>query len=124
MQEYLDQLYRWYAKSLKKIVLLFIIIVVFTLLLIYLPFANLIFTASVGFFITFISWYILFSPGTKILIIISFSVILLSAILTFVELNFFVESLGILLYLMISFISVNLFREKNDGKKKQVRNLK
>lgn len=112
MKEYLHRLHRWYEKNFRKIVLLFLVIVVFTLLLVYLPFANLILTPPLGFLIAAFSWYILFSPSRRVLTSLSLFAILLAMLLTLADLDVFAESVGMFLFLMIAFLFINLIREK------------
>lgn len=109
--KYFERFQEWYEKNFKKVVLLFLIAVIFTLLLVYMPFINLVFTSSLGFLIAVIIWYLLFAPRTRVLVFLAIGIVFLAMILTLTDLAIFSESLGIFLYLLLVFIFFNFLKE-------------
>lgn len=110
-----------YKENLDKVVLFFIIIVVFTLTVVYIPYLNILFSLINGLALVVISWYVLFHPSQKTLIIISLIALFFAYGFTFLKIVFIQEMLGNLIFLFLVFILINLIKEsiKNEDKSQQ-----
>lgn len=106
-----DFLSSWYKKNLGRIVLLLIFVVVFTLSLSYIPYLNIFVSPALGFGLSVIVWYILFYPDTRILVSLSFGVLLVAMLLSLLKIPFLAESIADVLYLFLIFILINYIRE-------------
>lgn len=106
----LTKLINWYLKSMSKLVLLFMIIVVASVTSIYVPYLNFLISPGVRMLIIFMTIYILFPLSTRILVGISMGVIAMASIFTFIELAFIAQVMGDLLYLLLVVIFVNYIK--------------
>ena len=101
----------WYKNNLEKIVLVFIILVIFTLTVAYIPYLNVLFPPSFGFLIVFLTWYLLFSPTISILAFLGIVVLGIALVSTFLELVFLAETMGEFLYILLVLIAINFFKD-------------
>lgn len=106
-----DNILFWYKNNLGKIVFLLATTVVLTLVVTYVPYLNIIIPVSVGFLISFIIWYILFSPSESLLILFSIVLLTASAVMVIMGLDFLSESLGQIIYLLLILILINDIKE-------------
>lgn len=97
----------WYKKNLGRIVLILIFVVLFTLSLSYIPYLNIFISPTLGFGLSIIVWYVLFHPNTKILISLSFGVLLITMAFSLLRIPFLAESIADVLYLFLIFILIN-----------------
>jgi len=105
------KLVNWYKNNLGKIVLLFIIIVIFTLSFYYIPYLNIIISPPLSFGFTLMVWYVLFSPSTKIVVILSLSILFISLFFSILRISLFAESIADVLYLFLIFILTNYVKD-------------
>lgn len=103
-------IFRLYKTHSQKVTQLFLIFVIFTMLLVYVPFLNIIITPFIGFVFVLIVWYFMFSPATKWIILIAVIVLLMSFLLTIFEFDVFTENLGAVLYFLFIFLFMNKAR--------------
>lgn len=107
----LIKLRNWYLKNISKLVLLFIAVVIVTILVAYIPYVNLIISSARGMLIIFLCFYVLFPFSTRTLVMTSIGIIFFAFIFTLVELDYFAEMLGNLLYLLLIFIFINYMKD-------------
>lgn len=103
----------WYYENLGRILLLFIIIVTFTLAVVYVPYLNIVFSSLVALFIVIFSWYLLFPPSTYLLTIISISMLFFAFVASELQLSMTSEVLGEGIYIFLIFIFINYLKEVN-----------
>lgn len=114
----LTKIIQWYEQSLKKIVFLLLVLVFFTLTVVYIPFLNVFITPSVGFGILIIVWYILFSPNTKMLVYISLILIGIACVATIFGIDALWNGISQFLFIIIIFILINYLKnEKVDDER-------
>lgn len=97
----------WYLRNMGKLVLLFIVIVVVSVVFTYIPYLNFIISPVIRTLIIFLCIYILFPLSTRTLAAISMGAIVLAFIFTLVELDFIAQMLGDILYLLLVSIFIN-----------------
>lgn len=97
----------WYLRNMGKLVLLFIVIVVVSVVFAYIPYLNFIISPIIRVLIIFLCIYILFPLSTRTLAAISMGAIVLAFIFTLVELDFIAQMLGDILYLLLVSIFIN-----------------
>ncbi len=110
--KYLKKLTRWYNKNLGKLVFLLITIVFITLTLVYTPFLNVVITPEVRYGICVVVWYILFSPKTKTIILVSLISLGVGIVYTIFGLSSFIDSIGVFIFILIIFIFINYIKEE------------
>lgn len=108
----LTALVKAYDKNLKKIVFLLLILVFFTLTVVYIPFLNVFATPIMGFGIFIVMWYILFPPSIKFLVYASLGLIVLAYIATIFEIGILQDAIGQLLFVLAIFIFINYLKGK------------
>lgn len=113
-KEKVKKIIDWYLNSLGRILLLFIVIVTFTLTVVYVPYINLIFPSIVGLSIVLLFWYLLFPPSTRLLITLSFIFLFFSLLNSLVGLTALSEICGQAIYVFLIFIFVNRIREASN----------
>lgn len=107
----LETIKKWYNNNLGKIVLLFFVVVFFTTSIAYIPYLNIILRSSVGILISLVTFYLLFPPSLKTLTYICLTVILLSFIFVVLKLNFVIDLLGGLIFLLLIFMLINFAKD-------------
>lgn len=111
MRTVFKRVIKWYKSNLHKIVLIFIIIVIFTISLLYIPYLNIIISPPLGFGFTTLVWYMLFSPKTRILVMLSIVVLFISLFFSLLRISLFAESVADILYLFLIFILANYVQD-------------
>lgn len=106
-----DKLKVWYKENLEKIALVFIILVAFTLTIVYIPYLNVFFSPTVGFLITFLIWYLLFMPTVSLLVRMGVVSLGVGLIATLLELNFLAETIGEFLYVLLVLVVINFVKD-------------
>jgi hypothetical protein len=101
----------WYKENLGKIVLLFIILVIFTLTIAYTPYLNILFSPLIEFMIVFIAWYLLFNPTIFILVFIGILVSGITLITTLLRLSLLSDAIGEYIYLLIVLIVISFIKQ-------------
>lgn len=114
----IEDIKKWYMDNLGKLVLLFFVVVFFTTSVAYIPYLNIIIRSSIGILISLVTLYLLFPPPTKVLVFISGATLSLSYIFVMLKINFIVDLLGSLLFLLLLLTLINYIRDINDKKKK------
>lgn len=104
MRKFYNSFLKWYQMNFRKIVLLFMVIVVITLIFQVIPYFNIVVNSGIGLAIIIMVWYVLFSPDPKKLIKIALILFPISIVLTIFELTATIERVGELLYLFLMFI--------------------
>ncbi len=112
-----EKIRRWYYRRLGRIVLLFLVVVLFTLTVAYIPYLNVL-LGSLGILVSLITFYILFPPSTKVLIYISVIASFIACMLLLAELNFIVDLIGNLLFLLLIFIFINYGKSIHEQKER------
>lgn len=100
----------WYQKNLGKLVLFFILIELFTLTIMYVPYLNLLFIALNGFALQVLFWYVIFQPSTKTLVVLSLIFIVFSYVVTFIRYTAGLELAGVLLFAMFVLLFVDFLK--------------
>jgi hypothetical protein len=108
----LENLTFWYSANLEKLVFLLLVVVLFTLTAIYIPFLNVFITPIVGFVMCMVVWYALFLPNIEVLVCISLIAMLIAIVATFFPIGILLDVASQLLYILIIFILVNFIREE------------
>ena len=98
---------KWYSNSLGKLLLFFIIVVIVSLMIVYTPYLNFIFTPTLRMFVILVSFYLLFPLSVNKLVIVSFVIVFADCIFVILGIDFVAEALGNLLYLILIFIFIN-----------------
>lgn len=111
MQMNKNKIQTWYKDNLGKIVLVFIILVIFTLTTAYIPYLNVLFSPLVGFLIVFLTWYFLFYPPVFVLVYLGIAASGIALIATLLELSFLSEALGEFIYILLILIVINFIKE-------------
>lgn len=101
----------WYKENLEKIVLVFIVLVLFTLTTAYIPYLNVFFSPLVGFLIVFLAWYFLFNPAVSALVYLGIVASGIALITTLLELSFLSEAIGEFIYILVALIVINFIKE-------------
>ena len=101
----------WYKENLGKIVLIFIILVIFTLTVVYIPYLNVLFSPAIGFLVVFLSWYFLFRPSTYILVILEIIALCIALVSALLEVGFLAEAVGEFLYVSLVLIAFNFITD-------------
>jgi hypothetical protein len=110
MTQLKESIIHWYCRSTDRIVLLFLVIVLFTLIIVYVPYLNVLILPSLGGLIVFSMWYILFPPTVRSLVYVAIGMLCISFGFTVIGIHSFAERIGNILYLLIVFIFITLFR--------------
>lgn len=110
----------FYSKNSEKI-LIFTIVILFTLVVVYIPYFNLILSSNVAFFVVSLFWYFLFAPSTKILAIISLIVLFGALVGALMKVNIVPELMGQVVYLLLIFILLNFAKEVLKEEKPQIK---
>lgn len=111
MVQKLNDLTIWYKKNTAKILLLFIVIVVFTLTITFIPYLNILIFPAAGIGFSFIIWYILFLPGTRVLVTLGLGILFITLSFSLIRMNSIADAIGDIFYLILVFIFFNNLRE-------------
>lgn len=106
-----NRVVNWYKNSLERIVLLFIIIVIFTLSFFYIPYLNIIISPPLSFGFSLLVWYVLFSPSTRIMVMLCLVTLFVSLFFSILRISLFAESIVDVLYLFLIFILANYVKD-------------
>ena len=112
-----ENINKWYNKNLGKIVLLFLVVVFFTTSIAYIPYLNIILRSSMGILISLIVFYLLFPPPTKFLTFLCIMVLFLSYISVVLRVNFILDWLGSLIFLLLIFMITNFANDLHKREK-------
>lgn len=115
----IHKLIDWYYKNLGKIVSLFILIVLLTLLFTYIPFINIVLSPLLNIIIILTFWNILFTPSVKTLVLFALFILFICIILTFFNLDSFADPFGNIFYFLLIFICVNYAKDVSELYKKR-----
>ncbi len=101
----------WYNENLGKVVLIFLLAVVFGMLFIYVPFLNLIFGPLISFFILFFLWFVLFPPSIRTLVGIGIFTLFCACALSLLRVESLAEPFGEILYMILVLIGFRYLQE-------------
>ncbi|EKD67933.1 MAG: hypothetical protein ACD_48C00147G0002 [uncultured bacterium] len=111
MKTTLHRIQGWYQKNLGKLVLFFILIELFTLTIMYVPYLNLLFIALNGFALQVIFWYAIFLPSVRLLVYFSLGCMVFGYSVTFIRYNAGLELAGILLFTILVLLFVTFLKD-------------
>lgn len=106
----------WYIKNLGRIVLLSIAVIFFTVTINYIPYLNFLFSGEVGFPILFIIWYLLFSPSSKMLVLIGLGTLSIAFFAVLFDLKTMSDYLGSFMYFQLMLIFLNYLKDNQKNK--------
>lgn len=101
----------WYNKNIGKILLLSIILTFFTVTVKLVPYFNFLFSGQLGFPVVVLAWYWLFSPSTKLLVIIAWVVLPIAFLSENFQIYTISNQVGDFLYLNLLLIFVNYIKD-------------
>lgn len=107
----MNKILNWYKQNLAQILLLSIVATVFVLAVKVIPYVSFLFPDELGFILVFIAWYLLFWPSTKLLVYLSWVVILVAFLTSSLQLGGVAGYLGDFLYFLLFLIFVSLIKD-------------
>ena len=110
----------FYSNNSEKI-LIFTIIILFTLVVVYIPYLNIILSPNIAFFVISLFWYFLFTPATRTLTVISLVTLFFALIGTLIKVNIVSELAGQVIYLLLIFILFNYIKKIIQEEKPQIK---
>lgn len=112
-----NQLKKWYFDNLGILVLLLFLFIISTAV-VRMPYLNFLFGPSISIPVFLCALYLFFPPSNKTLVFLAVVILIFSFVFVVLRLNFLVELLGGLLFLLIIFMFINYGRslvEKEKG---------
>lgn len=110
LKTHFQQISIWYTTNFRKISLLLLILVFFTLTASYVPFLNIFVNPTLGFGVFIFAWYMLFSPSTKLLVLLAIFGLLVSYFASIADLSVLYNSMSQFLFLFLIFIFFNYMK--------------
>lgn len=107
----LNNLIEWYNARLNKFVFLLIVLVFATLKAIYTPFLNVFITPGIGFVASIILWYVLFSPGNRVLVYVGLATLFVETFSLILSIRVFIDPGSQLLYVLIILSLINYIKK-------------
>ncbi|MEX2007363.1 MAG: hypothetical protein WD992_01180 [Candidatus Levyibacteriota bacterium] len=107
----MKKLNAWYKINIGKILALTIIITFFTVTIKLIPYLNFLFSGNIAFPIIAITWYLFFSPTTKILVFLSWLLLPVAFFSVYFQLDTVANYLGDFLFLNLILMFMNYIKD-------------
>lgn len=107
----MNEITSWYKQNSGKILLMSIVFMLFIITVKIIPYVSFLFPSELGIVALFSSWYLLFSPSTRLLVLISWGILSIIFLSTYLQLGGISNNLGNFLYFELFLIFANLIKD-------------